>query len=32
MSTLTKEQIEQFYKKGNDVFRKLGTFQIPVIA
>ena len=32
MSTLTKEQGEQFSKKGNDVFRKLETFPIPVIA
>ena len=32
MSTLTKEQGEAFGKKGNDVFRKLETFPIPVIA
>ena len=32
MSTLTKEQGEQFSKKGNDVFRKIETFPIPVIA
>lgn len=32
MSTLTKEQGEAFGKKGNDVFRKLETFAIPVIA
>ena len=32
MSTLTKEQGKQFSKKGNDVFRKIETFPIPVIA
>ena len=32
MSTLTKEGGEAFGKKGNDVFRKLETFPIPVIA
>ena len=32
MSTLTKEQAKQFSKKGNDVFRKIETFPIPVIA
>lgn len=32
MSTLTKEEGESFGKKGNDVFRKLETFSIPVIA
>ena len=32
MSTLTKEQGEAFSKKGNDVFRKIETFEIPVIA
>ena len=32
MSTLTKKQGEEFSKKGNDVFRKLETFPIPVIA
>ena len=32
MSTLTKAEGEAFGKKGNDVFRKLETFQIPVIA
>ena len=32
MSTLTKAQGEAFGKKGNDVFRKLETFPIPVIA
>ena len=32
MSTLTKAEGEAFGKKGNDVFRKLETFPIPVIA
>jgi len=32
MSTLTKKQGEEFSKKGNDVFRKLETLPIPVIA
>ena len=32
MSTLTKKEAEQFSKKGNDVFRKIETFPIPVIA
>ena len=32
MSTLTKEEGEAFGKKGNDVFRKIETFPIPVIA
>lgn len=32
MSTLTKEQGEAFGKKGNDVFRKIETLPIPVIA
>ena len=32
MSTLTKAEGEDFGKKGNDVFRKLETFPIPVIA
>ena len=32
MSTLTKSEGEAFGKKGNDVFRKLETFPIPVIA
>ena len=32
MSTLTKKEAEQFGKKGNDVFRKLEQFPIPVIA
>ncbi|MCR5508400.1 MAG: enoyl-CoA hydratase/isomerase family protein [Lachnospiraceae bacterium] len=32
MSTLTKAEGESFGKKGNDVFRKIETFPIPVIA
>ena len=32
MSTLTKAEGETFGKKGNDVFRKLETLEIPVIA
>jgi enoyl-CoA hydratase len=32
MSTLTKAEGEAFGKTGNDVFRKLETFPIPVIA
>ena len=32
MSNLTKAEGEAFGKKGNDVFRKLETFPIPVIA
>lgn len=32
MGTLTKAEGEAFGKKGNDVFRKLETFPIPVIA
>ena len=32
MSTLPKAEGEAFGKKGNDVFRKLETFPIPVIA
>ena len=32
MSSLTKEQGQAFSKKGNDVFRKIETFEIPVIA
>ena len=32
MSTLTKAEGEAFGKKGHDVFRKLETFPIPVIA
>ena len=32
MSTLTKTEGEAFGKIGNDVFRKLETFPIPVIA
>lgn len=32
MSTLTKAEGEAFGKKGNDVFRKLETFPLPIIA
>ena len=32
MSVLTKKEGESFSKKGNDVFRKIENFQIPVIA
>lgn len=32
MSTLTKAEGEAFGKKGNDVFRKVETLPIPVIA
>ena len=32
MSTLTKKQGVDFSKKGNDIFRKIETFPIPVIA
>lgn len=32
MSSLTKAEGEAFGKKGNDVFRKLETFPLPVIA
>ena len=32
MSSLSKKEGEAFGKKGNDVFRKLETFAIPVIA
>ena len=32
MSSLSKKEGEGFGKKGNDVFRKLETFPIPVIA
>ena len=32
MSTLTKAQGAEFSKKGNDVFRKIETLPIPVIA
>ena len=32
MSTLTKAEGEAFGKKGNDVFRKIETLPIPVIA
>ena len=32
MSTLTKAEGEAFGKKGNDIFRMIETFPIPVIA
>ena len=32
MSKLSKKEGEAFGKKGNDIFRKLETFPIPVIA
>ena len=32
MSTLTKEEGKAFGKKGNDIFLKIETFPIPVIA
>ena len=32
MSTMTKEEGETFGKFGNDIFRKIETFPIPVIA
>ncbi len=32
MSTLTKEEGEAFGKKGNDLFRRIETLPIPVIA
>ncbi|MBQ2202381.1 MAG: enoyl-CoA hydratase/isomerase family protein, partial [Clostridia bacterium] len=32
MSNLTKEEGEAFGKKGNDVFRRIETLPIPVIA
>ena len=32
MSMLTKKDAEAFSKKGNDVFRKIENFPIPVIA
>ena len=32
MSKMTKAEGEAFGKKGNDIFRKLETFPIPVIA
>ena len=32
MSTLSKAEGEAFGKKGNDVFRKIETLPIPVIA
>ncbi len=32
MSTLTKEEGTAFGKKGNDLFRKIETFPLPIIA
>jgi enoyl-CoA hydratase len=32
MSTLSKAEGEAFGKKGNDIFRKIETFPLPVIA
>ena len=32
MSSLTKAEAAEFSKKGNDVFRKIETFPVPVIA
>ena len=32
MSSLSKKEAEEFSKKGNDVFRKIETFPIPIIA
>ena len=32
MSSLSKEEAENFSLKGNNVFRKIETFEIPVIA
>ena len=32
MSALTKKEASEFSKKGNDIFRKIETFPIPVIA
>ncbi len=32
MSTMTKAEGEQFGKYGNDIFRKIETFPVPVIA
>jgi enoyl-CoA hydratase len=32
MSTLSKEEGEAFGKKGNDIFRKIEEFPVPVIA
>jgi len=32
MSTFTPEEAEAFGKKGNDLFRRIETFPIPVIA
>ena len=32
MSTLSKKEGKEFGKKGNDLFRKIETFPIPIIA
>ena len=32
MSNLNKNQAKEFSKKGNDVFRKIEKFEIPIIA
>ena len=32
MSSLSKKEAQDLSKKGNDVFRKIETFEIPVIA
>ena len=32
MSSLSKKEAEEFSIKGNKVFRKIETFEIPVIA
>ena len=32
MSNLSREEISVFSRKGNDIFRKIETFPIPVIA
>ena len=32
MSSLSKKEAVEFSKKGNDIFRKIETFEIPVIA
>ena len=32
MSTFTKKRGEAFSAKGNKIFRKIETFEIPVIA
>ena len=32
MSSFSKKEAEEFLNKGNDIFRKIETFEIPVIA